>query len=399
MPAELDELVLWATARDPEERPNDARVMLDRLREVEPGIRASRTPLRTQATMVIADAAMPIGAATAETTVLGGGGVVAPVAPAVALPAPESGEDATALTTTAARRRRRGYWIFALVLLLTGLAAGTGWYFGAGPGALATVPDTATLLPDNARQVLEAEGFEVVDGERNDPLVPAGQVSGTEPAGGQQARRGSAVTMFVSLGPRMLPVPDVVGQPEADARAALADFTVAEQGTSQFSADVAAGSVIAVLGADGNPLGAEYPELGAVTLVVSVGAVPDVTGLPVGEAEAAITGAGLAVGRAEPEFSDEVPLDHVIAATPATDPVRPGDTIVLTVSKGEDLIEVPNVITGQTIAQAREQLEALGFTVTSNVPEFLEGAVVASVQSPAPGERLKRGSEVTVNFG
>ena len=399
VPAELDELVLWATARDPEERPNDARVMLDRLREVEPGIRASRTPLRTQATMVIADAAMPIGAATAETTVLGGGGVVAPVAPAVALPAPESGEDATALTTTAARRRRRGYWIFALVLLLTGLAAGTGWYFGAGPGALATVPDTATLLPDNARQVLEAEGFEVVDGERNDPLVPAGQVSGTEPAGGQQARRGSAVTMFVSLGPRMLPVPDVVGQPEADARAALADFTVAEQGTSQFSADVAAGSVIAVLGADGNPLGAEYPELGAVTLVVSVGAVPDVTGLPVAEAEAAITGAGLAVSRAEPEFSDEVPLDHVIAATPATDPVRPGDTIVLTVSKGEDLIEVPNVITGQTIAQAREQLEALGFTVTSNVPEFLEGAVVASVQSPAPGERLKRGSEVTVNFG
>ncbi len=52
----------------------------------------------------------------------------------------------------------------------------------------------------------------------------------------------------------------------------------------------------------------------------------------------------------------------MIAAAPATDPVRPGDTIVLTVSKGQDLVEVPNVITGQTIAQAREQLEALGFT-------------------------------------
>ena len=129
-------------------------------------------PLRTQATMVIADAAMPIGAATAETTVLGGGAVVAPAAATVALAASEGGEDATALSATAARRRRRGYWIFALVLLLTGLAAGTGWYFGAGPGALATVPETATLLPDNARQVLEAEGFEVVDGERNDPRVP-----------------------------------------------------------------------------------------------------------------------------------------------------------------------------------------------------------------------------------
>ena len=216
--------------------------------------RRARPLTRTQATMVIGGAAMPVGAATAETTVLGA---------RRRRRTRRSRRRARGIATTrrgrhraratADRRRRRGYWIFALVLLLTGLAAGTGWYFGAGPGALATVPETATLLPDNARQVLEAEGFVVVDGERNDPLVPAGQVSGTDPAAGEQARRGSAITMFVSLGPQMLPVPDVIGQPEADARAALADFTVAEPSLQQFSADVAAGSVIAVLGADGNP--------------------------------------------------------------------------------------------------------------------------------------------------
>ena len=403
VPAELDELVLWATARDPEERPHDARAMLERLREVEPDIRSPRPMTRTQATMVIGGAATAAATATAETTVLGARGVAAPAPAATTATAVASvddgGEDTTALRATADRRKRRGYWIFALVLLLTGLAAGTGWYFGAGPGALATVPETATLLPDNARQVLETEGFVVVDAERNDPVVPPGQVSGTDPAAGEQARRGSEITMFVSLGPQMLPVPDVIGQPEADARTALADFTVADPSLQQFSADVAAGSVIAVLGADGAPLGPEYAELGAVTLVVSVGAVPDVTGLPVGDAEGALTGVGLAVDRAEPEFSDDVPIDHVIVATPATDPVRPGDTIVLTLSKGPDLVELPNVITGQTIGQAREQLEALGFTVSSNVPAFLEGAVVASVQSPAAGEQLKRGSEVTVNFG
>ncbi len=395
VPVELDELVLWATARDPEERPHDARDMLDRLREVEPAIRAPRQAPRTQATVVLPDAAMPVGVATAATTVIGGGPVIAPPAP------PEASDDeaATALSASSDRRRRRGYWIFALVLLLTGLAAGTGWYFGAGPGAMATVPETATLLPDNARQALVEEGFQVADAERNDPRVPAGQVSGTDPAAGEQARRGSTVTMFVSLGPRMLPMPQVVGQPEADARAALGDFTVAEQAAQQFSGDIAAGSVIAVLGADGNPVGAEYPELGDLTLVVSVGAIPDVTGMPVADAEAAITGAGLVVDTADPEFNDEVPADHVISWAPATDPVRPGDTIVITVSKGPDLIEVPNVITGQTVASARQQLEALGFTVTSNVPGFLEGAVVASVQSPAAGEKLKRGSEVTVNFG
>ncbi|WP_448809815.1 Stk1 family PASTA domain-containing Ser/Thr kinase [Agromyces bauzanensis] len=395
VPAELDELVLWATARDPEERPRDAREMLERLREVEPSIRSPRQVARpAQATVLIDAVAAPAAGSTAETMVLGAG---APVA--VATVEESDDEDSTALATNAARRRRRGYWIFALVLLLTGLAAGTGWYFGAGPGALATVPDVSTLLPDNARQVLEDEGFRVVDAERNDPVVPQGQVSGTDPAGGTQARRGSSITMFVSLGPRILPMPDVIGLPEADARAALGDFTVADESVQQFSADVAAGDVIAVLAADGNPVGAEVAERAALTLVVSVGAVPDVTGLPVAEAEAAIVDAGLVVGHADPEFSDDVPLDHVIGATPANDPMRPGDTVVLTVSKGPDLVEMPNVITGQTIAQAREQLEALGFTVTSNVPGFLEGAVVASVQSPAAGEKLKRGSEVTVNFG
>jgi eukaryotic-like serine/threonine-protein kinase len=398
VPVELDELVLWATARDPEERPHDAREMLERLREVEPSIRSPRPLVRpTQATMIIADAAMPIGAATAETAILGGG--VPAVATATLDAAEDAGEDVTALASAAEHRKRRGYWIFALVLLLTGLAAGTGWYFGAGPGALAQVPETATLAPDSATLVLEEAGFVVELGERNDPVVPAGQVSGTDPKAGEQARRGSVVTLFVSLGPRMLPMPDVINTPEAEARNALKEFTVAEQNAQQFSADVAAGSVIAVLGADGNPVGAEVAELADLTLVVSVGAIPDVAGLPVADAEAAISDAGLAVGYADPEFSDDVPADHVITATPATDPMRPGDTLVLTVSKGMDLVEVPNVITGQTIAQAREQLEALGFTVASNVPTFLEGAVVASVQSPAAGEQLKRGSEVTVNFG
>ncbi|HET8779214.1 MAG TPA: Stk1 family PASTA domain-containing Ser/Thr kinase [Agromyces sp.] len=398
VPAELDELVLWATARDPERRPHDARAMLDRLREVEPAIRAPGHMIRaTQPTMAVPNAAAPMAGATAETAILGGG---VPTLAASTLEESEVGDDTAALTASTDRRRRRGYWIFALVLLLTGLAAGTGWYFGVGPGAVVTVPDVSTLLPADAQQVLEAEGFQVVPGERNDPLVPQGQVSGTDPAAGAQAQRGSAVTMFVSLGPSLIAMPDVIGQAEADARAALEQFTVAEQNAPQFSSDAAAGTVVAVLGADGNAVeaGADYPELGNLTLVVSVGPIPAVEGLPVGDAQAALEDAGLVVGFADPEFHDEVPVDHVITATYTTDPMHPGDTVVLTVSKGPDLVAVPNVITGQTIAQAREQLQALGFAVASNVPQFLEGAVVASVQSPAAGEMLKRGSEVTVNF-
>ncbi|MGX5695373.1 Stk1 family PASTA domain-containing Ser/Thr kinase [Agromyces soli] len=400
VPPELDELVLWATARDPEQRPSDARAMLDRLREIEPAVRGLRPSDAYQATMVLGDAHL----ATAETSILApaGAAAVATFPPPPAGPEPAAaepgGEESTALAAGAARRRRKGYWLFALVLVLTGLAVGTGWYFGAGPGALASVPVTANLDPAAAEKVLEEAGFVVEPSERHDPVVAAGLVSGTDPEEGQQARRGSTVTMFVSLGPQILDVPDVVGQPEADARAALADFQVAEQSVQQFDAEIAAGAVIALQDADGNPIPETYPERGAIVLVVSVGAVPDVTGMAIGDAEAALTAVGLVPTRGEPEFSDEVAIDVVISATPQNDPMRPNDGVVLVVSKGPDLVEVPNVITGQTVAQARAQLEALEFKVTSNVPGFLEGAVVAAKQSVAPGERVKRGTEISVNF-
>ncbi|UOE44857.1 Stk1 family PASTA domain-containing Ser/Thr kinase [Agromyces larvae] len=394
VPHELDELVHWATARDPNERPSDARELLLRLREIEPLVRGT------------ADAALlataPVTSAMGETAPLAATRVLDPAisSAAVAPATDEPGEtDASKLAATAQRRHRRGYWIFAFVLLLTGLAAGTGWYFGAGPGALQAVPETATLTPDAATDVLEDAGFAVVLDERNDPVVAEGLVSGTDPAAGARAQRGSAVRLFVSLGPRILTVPQVLGMSEADARAALGEFTVADEAVEQFSADAAAGTVIALLDGGGAPLPPTYAERGAITLVVSVGPIPDVTGLPAADAEAALVDAGLTVGHGEDVFSDDVEAGIVVSQTPNADPMHPGDTVTLVVSKGPDLVEVPNVITGQTVAQARAQLEALEFAVSSNVPEFLEGAVVATVQSPAAGERVKRGSEIQVNFG
>lgn len=394
VPHELDELVLWATSRDPDARPADARIMLERLREVEPGLRSSQPRASAGDTMVI-DALT--GAPTAETRVLSPVGRPA-VAPATATGEVGADGDAATLTDAANGRRRRGYWILALILLVTGLAAGTGWYFGAGPGSLATVPDTTGLLPDTATQVLQDAGFQVEPAERHDPEVPTGQVSGTDPENGALTRRGSTVQLFVSLGPQMLDVPQVVGMPEADARSALEAFTVADDAVDQYSGDVESGAVIGVLDASGAPVAATYPERGGLTLVVSVGPVPPVEGLAVGEAQARLEQAGLTVELAEPQFSSDVPVDVVITADWLDDPMNPGDVVRLTASKGPELLEVPNVITGQTIAEAREQLEAAGFTVASNVPNFLEAAVVASVQSPAAGEQVERGTEVTVNF-
>ena len=398
VPTELDELVLWATSRDPEQRPADARELLDRLREVEPLVRSPHAAVPTQATTVLSGGA---AAATAETRVLGAGGTAATVAlaPSPLLPGgdepPTDDDDAAVLATGAERRRRRGYWVFALILLVTGLAAGTGWFFGAGPGALAEVPDTRTLSVADATALLEEAGFQVAPEERHDPEVPVGQVSGTEPEGGLQAQRGSTVRLFASLGPRILAVPDVVGVPEAQAREQLADFAVADGAQGQFSADIPAGSVIAVLDPDGAPVAAEYPERAALTLVVSVGAVPDVVGLPLGDARATLEAAGLAMNEAGAEFdnSGEIPADAVLSASATTDPVRPGDAIDVIVSKGQDLVAVPNIV-GQRLSDAIQALEAAGFRVAHNFPAPFLPFVSVTSQDPGADAQALRGSEV-----
>ncbi|MFD5863935.1 Stk1 family PASTA domain-containing Ser/Thr kinase [Agromyces sp. NPDC127015] len=394
VPASLDELVLWATRRDPEERPRDARELLDRLREAEPELRASHLPITTQATMVLPSGMAAAAVPTAETSVLG----AAPVVTAVPPSDDEPDDDASVLAASAAHRKRRGYWILALVLLLAGLAGGTGWYFGAGPGAYASVPTVSTKMsPEEATAALEDAGFIVDPATRTDPEIPKGQVAGTDPAGGESARRGSTVTLYVSEGPQMLDVPDVVGVPLDEARSQLAAFTLLDP-VKQFSAEIENGSVIAALDAEGAPLPSPYPERGDVTLVVSVGAVPPVEGTPAAEAEAKLKDAGLVVKYKEPVFSDTVAKDSVVTADWLDDPMRPGSTVELTVSKGQDLVAVPDIV-GKNWTEAKQLLTDAGFALDYNVlADIAPDAFVVSKVTPEAGQNAKRGSTVTVNF-
>lgn len=401
VPVELDELVVWSTARDPDARPRDAKEMLDRLRQIEPEIRGGQLHV-TQATTVLTGAGLGAagitGASTAATTVLTGTALAPkPLAPSAdpASDADGGGPDAAALTDAAAHRRRRGYWILALVLLLTGLAAGTGWYFGAGPGSYATVPAIVNEAPADAQAMLVDAGFEVTEAQRSDPEVAEGRVSGSDPAPGEQAQRGSKLTMYVSTGPAIIAVPQVVGTPEADARTQLAEFSVNEKAIEQFSGDVPDGSVIAVLTADGEPVPDQFAERGELSLVVSVGAVPPVEGLPVAEAESKLTAAGLTIEYADAVFDNEVPKDHVKTADWSADPMVPGSKVVLTVSKGPDLVVVPAVV-GKTVAEAKDELEAAGFAVSYSLPDvFLNFAKVTSMD-PAANSEAPRGATITL---
>ena len=132
-PRGLDDLVVWATARDPENRPRDARVMLERLRDVE---KLVRDPAGASAEGVAPTMVLPSAPLTGIRRRRDPDPHADP-APGRHRTGPSQPTPAPELATVTRTRARRGYWLFALVLMVAALAGATGWYFGAGPGSLA----------------------------------------------------------------------------------------------------------------------------------------------------------------------------------------------------------------------------------------------------------------------
>lgn len=151
VPAELDELVLWATARDPEQRPRDARAMLEQLHDTEALLRTAlpSTPTSAQRTVVLPSAptapAMP-ASSEAETQILGSR-VTARAAAAAAVP-----DSTAALAVASQKRRGRGIVLVAVLVVLALLAGGAGWWFGVGPGSKQTIPESIRGLTATDRK-------------------------------------------------------------------------------------------------------------------------------------------------------------------------------------------------------------------------------------------------------
>ena len=407
VPAELDELVLWATAREPDERPRDARMMLDQLLETREELRTptAATTALPQRTMV-----MPVGGfegSNDETQVLGS-------RPPTSTSSTGSVEDATTtLATRTEKRRRRGWWLIAAVVLLVGLAGGTGWYFGVGPGSLVTIPeegvvgasaDAATALLTDLSLVVDTTTVEVFD-----PFVAQGLVAGTDPAVGTGVHKDSPVTLLISKGPEQIVVPEIVGVDEDTAKQNIADGRlVYDEKTSfqQFDDTVPAGTVIAATGLDAAgatiPLenGGAYFDQRPVGLIVSLGPLPSVAGLTFQQAVDVLAAVDVVGVEGSRTFDDTQPKDAVIRAEPQTAgaPIRPNDTVYLVISNGVDLVEIPDII-GESINDASQMLKDAGFVVkvSSNVNSAFWD--VAEVQSYSPGEdtgSAKRGSTITI---
>ncbi|MHA7154916.1 Stk1 family PASTA domain-containing Ser/Thr kinase [Arthrobacter sp. TMN-50] len=262
-------------------------------------------------------------------------------------------------------RGRRNAILVVVLLLLAGLAAGVGWFFGVGPGALATVPDVVNRSVDQAELLLAQNGFDAPRTEEEfHDQVASGLVIRSEPAAQTELRRYESVELFVSKGPELFAVPSIVGRGEAAAAEQLVSGELAVGDiTREYSADVEDGLVISQAPA----AGAQTPRGTAVNLVISQGAepldVPVVTGQTRDDAVATIEDAGLVAAVApEGENNPDIPAGAVVGQSPSGGQLTRGDTVTLTLSLGPRLVEVPNVFSEREEVAVAE-LEAAGFTV------------------------------------
>lgn len=204
-----------------------------------------------------------------------------------------------------------------------------------------------------------------------------------------------AVGVFLLLrAEQKVPVPQVVGAPQAEAQVTLSRAGFSTDVTTKTSATVAEGTVMAT-----NPAGGEKAKKGStVTMTVSSGPgtvqIPDLTRKSRNEASAALAELGLKIAE-ETQPSDSVGENRVIETRPAAgQTVDRGFRVTLVISTGRARVDVPDVV-GQKLEDARVTLESHNFTVAVERKEDAQ-ADPGTVLAQSPSGRTRAGATVTL---
>ncbi|MBZ6131890.1 Stk1 family PASTA domain-containing Ser/Thr kinase [Streptomyces olivaceus] len=401
---ELDELVATATARNPEIRPHDAVALLARIRE-------SRGKLSVEQLDAVPPQALAADHDNAEDRTS-----VIPRALTIPRPLPvnedEDGaggpSDGVQHTSRLAspppdpprrrgpRMRRGPLAVVVAVLLVLGLGTGI-WYINS--GQFTKVPALLSKTEAQARDRLDEAGLDVgkVSHAHSD-TVDRGRIISTEPGVGDRIRKNDSVSFTVSDGPDRVKLPDLEGYRLDRARTLLKDEGL-EPGmvTKTFSEEVPTGFVVSTKPAAGTTVRGGS----AVALVVSKGRpvdVPDVTGDDLDEARTELSEAGLKVKVAEKRVNSEHDSGQVARQTPEPgSEAAEGDTVTLTVSKGPEMVEVPDVV-GDSVDDAKQKLEDAGFGVKEDRGLLGLFGDTVKEQSVEGGDTAPKGSSIKITI-
>jgi eukaryotic-like serine/threonine-protein kinase len=216
----------------------------------------------------------------------------------------------------------------------------------AGPGT-AKVPSTAGLSREDAEAELKEAGFDPQVEQRNSESVEAGLVINSSPPGGTTLTRGSAVTIVVSRGPRLVRVPVLVG-----VRRSVAVQRIRGRGleplVSEEASSAPAGEVISQSPSAGSELGPGS----SVSIVVSEGEerakVPNVIGQLRREGVEALRAAGLEPSVEERETDVPSQVGRIVDQFPPPgSEAEPGATVTVVVGKATSAPPEPEAGEGE----------------------------------------------------
>ena len=400
IPPELDQIVLRALAKEPEERYQTADEFIEDLERVEAGLPISRATATAATALLVA----PVGDATEVLSAESPTRVVAPPPSAPVTPRrPPTYPPAGGYEEPPRKRRRWVPWL--LVLLLLAAAAFAGWWVysqiqeqleASEPVA---VPNVEGIERELAVERIESAGLEAEVEEQASSDVEANFVISQSPDAGARIAQGETVTIVVSTGPRLVQVPRVVGLTFEEAIEMLEDA-----GLDWRRVDVFSQREEGVVASQDPRPDEEVEEGTEVVIRVSQGteqvAVPDVLDQTEESASQELQQAGFEVSVVEAP-DDDTPEGLVSAQSP--DPgiqADRGSTVQITISTGPDVVPVPDVV-GMEAPDARAALEEAGFRprgVAQDTTDPDEEGVVLDQDPPGTTE-AERGSTVTIVVG
>lgn len=409
IPREIDDLIAALTARNPANRCADASDALDLVaraaasipsdianRRAEVAHEDSRsgsetTALNTEVMPTQLTQAMPAPAVTTATAVPTATAVTT-VHASTPTETPSAGELPAKMSTRAILLA-----VIAFLLIVAASFGGSWWWTEYGPGSYLTMPTTTGRDLADVQADLGAIGLASSVEEEFSDDVQSGIVTHSDPDGGSSVHKSTNVQLYVSKGIDMKDVPNVVGKGQDEASRTLADAGLALGAvTDAYSEEVPPGQVISQSVAAGTSLAHDS----TVDVVLSKGreprTVPTLTGKGASAAKSSIEALGLVASPTE-AYSDTVPEGQVISQqTREGSTVYRGDSVSYTVSKGPEMVTVPDVV-GLQRQEAHDKLEGAGFTVQE---DLILGGFFNTVRSsdPAGGSKVKKGSTVTISI-